>query len=810
MSSTKISFRELKNSSKGYVLVFVALLFVPLLGFTGFAIDLGSWYARAASVQQAADASALAGAAFLPNENRARDAARRVAAQNGYSSGQVAVNFSSDRRRVKVDITVNNVPRFFSQVLDSSSVNLKRTALAEYINPPRMGSPRNFLGTGNCPYGGGAITNYRGTQSPFGSSCPHNSLRENFLLAITSRCHPLEFGGRIESMTDGWTSREFFPQYRFRDSSATATYPMYRRPCMNIVDSNGTVNYNRRISGIGNNYGANPTYGWGQSPTSDTTPSGNRFRTDFSTISNPEFRDDGYYFGISVPAGGSHRLQVFSANWGVSNGSSCSVIDLGRANNANFAVEEPQVGSTGSTANVFGITWRIFDNGSFNPRAGVQDGYNQRVNWTGTTPPCGPVSSNGWSDIGPVLSAPAGRDVTFWVQVNPNRVTDAQANALNATNTPARMSQPNSASLGSRAFPSGMSNQAFSLRVRPSNGNFRPCSTDPSDPAVAAGAAQLTTQCPNVFAFEHLPAILALPASNNTTGLARSFYLANLPAETQKRVVTVDVFDLDTNQKFVSLLSPATANASRRSEVQNLERLTILCRDGTEVLSEVCPQVNGVAETPPRVMRGVPNKSEWDGGACTTLTSSANSGERRCSAFMWGNSNNAANSSGYVLYNRAATPNRNVFGYVPFAGPGSVPGVAARGSGFSGVRPGWRMSGTSTNMTYNSSTREASANIWRENGARSVAPVRFGPAPVGTAPSNSSSLPWGLSGTDGRTVRFTFIRPEQVINREGADWWRLNIISGTSPQDRVNISVNIQGNPTALLPNVFGEDISFG
>ncbi|HET8896063.1 MAG TPA: pilus assembly protein TadG-related protein, partial [Protaetiibacter sp.] len=50
----------------GYVIALTAMLMLPLMAFTGLAVDLGAWYARAAQIQRTTDAASLAGVAFLP------------------------------------------------------------------------------------------------------------------------------------------------------------------------------------------------------------------------------------------------------------------------------------------------------------------------------------------------------------------------------------------------------------------------------------------------------------------------------------------------------------------------------------------------------------------------------------------------------------------------------------------------------------------------------------------------------------------------------------------------------------------------
>ena len=60
---------------------------VVLLGFAALVIDVGSWYRAHRSAQATADASALAGAAVLPDTAAATSLATQYAAKNGGSGG---------------------------------------------------------------------------------------------------------------------------------------------------------------------------------------------------------------------------------------------------------------------------------------------------------------------------------------------------------------------------------------------------------------------------------------------------------------------------------------------------------------------------------------------------------------------------------------------------------------------------------------------------------------------------------------------------------------------------------------------------
>lgn len=172
----------------GYVVAMTALLLLPLLAFAGLAVDLGSWYARATEIQRAADAASLAGVASLPRGiNTAQTVALQVAAQNGFvhdpAPGGIkvtAVYVEPDQMRVT--ITDPDVPQYLTSVF-RTDVDVTRSSLAEYVPPVKMGSPRNYLGTGTLDLPGGLA-------------------RDNFWLAVSSPCSSKENGDRIQALTD--------------------------------------------------------------------------------------------------------------------------------------------------------------------------------------------------------------------------------------------------------------------------------------------------------------------------------------------------------------------------------------------------------------------------------------------------------------------------------------------------------------------------------------------------------------------------------------------------------------------------------
>jgi hypothetical protein len=155
----------------GYVLATMALVLVPLMLFTAFAVDVGGWYARGAKLQRAADAAALAGAARMPDFPVAKALALTTARLNGIvdtATIDIDVSQGANDRQLKVTITDRNVTRFLSSlVLDNMTI--ARSSVAEFVLPVPLGSPENYFGNDpvNPPPGGqpGLWGNIHGPQT---------------------------------------------------------------------------------------------------------------------------------------------------------------------------------------------------------------------------------------------------------------------------------------------------------------------------------------------------------------------------------------------------------------------------------------------------------------------------------------------------------------------------------------------------------------------------------------------------------------------------------------------------------------------
>lgn len=138
------------NDERGYVLATTALLLIPMLVFAALATDVGGWTVQANKTQNAADAAALAAAAFLPEFDDAKTAALEVAAKNGFVDGvdDVVIDVSfPDSTTARVTIT-DDSELFFGSVVINDAPEISRWADARTVTPVHMGSPSNVFGFG--------------------------------------------------------------------------------------------------------------------------------------------------------------------------------------------------------------------------------------------------------------------------------------------------------------------------------------------------------------------------------------------------------------------------------------------------------------------------------------------------------------------------------------------------------------------------------------------------------------------------------------------------------------------------------------
>lgn len=157
--------RRRSSGERGFVMIYFALTLVVLIAAAAFTVDVGGWYYRAQQIQRAADAAALAGVPWMPNDfATAKKVALQTAQADGFVSAAGGVQVSVLRdpdssQRLDVSITDPSAPRFFSPLF-IGNVSETRAAVAEYDLPVPLGSPENSLGTGGlCLAPGGGCAN---------------------------------------------------------------------------------------------------------------------------------------------------------------------------------------------------------------------------------------------------------------------------------------------------------------------------------------------------------------------------------------------------------------------------------------------------------------------------------------------------------------------------------------------------------------------------------------------------------------------------------------------------------------------------
>lgn len=157
----------------GYVMATTALMLIPMLIFAAFAVDVGSWYVEAQKIQRASDAAALAGVVWMPDENKAREAALEITAINGYQDQpgdfddataplpQVRVSRVGPQQ-IRVDIRAEGELYFGSVIEGFEEPRIQRFSTSEYVLPVEFGSPTNKIGFGDLEIDGQAVNAWTG------------------------------------------------------------------------------------------------------------------------------------------------------------------------------------------------------------------------------------------------------------------------------------------------------------------------------------------------------------------------------------------------------------------------------------------------------------------------------------------------------------------------------------------------------------------------------------------------------------------------------------------------------------------------
>jgi Flp pilus assembly protein TadG len=136
---------------QGFFMVWFALTFVALTAFAGLAIEYNRWQQISTRAQKAADAAALGGAVFMPENagNKAFTTAQTIASENGFTNGSNGVTVTTaagklpNQLKVTVSIDTKNP---WGAIVNYNHTTIVRSAVAEYQLPQNLGSPQNSYG----------------------------------------------------------------------------------------------------------------------------------------------------------------------------------------------------------------------------------------------------------------------------------------------------------------------------------------------------------------------------------------------------------------------------------------------------------------------------------------------------------------------------------------------------------------------------------------------------------------------------------------------------------------------------------------
>jgi hypothetical protein len=164
--------------SRGQIIVLFALTLTVLIGILGLAIDVSFAWVSELRMQRTADAAALAGAVYLPDDaTTAAQASLDIAKQNGYIDGATVPGLAgsvvvdaqrNNTNHEQMDVTVSGpIPTFFMRIFGVTTLTPSRTSHAQFHLPVPMGSPLNVFGIPTATdLAGNPLNFWAGIQGP--------------------------------------------------------------------------------------------------------------------------------------------------------------------------------------------------------------------------------------------------------------------------------------------------------------------------------------------------------------------------------------------------------------------------------------------------------------------------------------------------------------------------------------------------------------------------------------------------------------------------------------------------------------------
>lgn len=139
------------GDERGFAMIWFGLVLIVLLTMAGAAIDVWNWWYNGNLNQRAADASALGGVVFMPEDAvQARVIAMDIAQANGVDPADVTIETevqdpSLAQNELRV-IVSRRVDTRFLKLVGVTGAEVRRDAVAQYTSRLPMGSPEQYLG----------------------------------------------------------------------------------------------------------------------------------------------------------------------------------------------------------------------------------------------------------------------------------------------------------------------------------------------------------------------------------------------------------------------------------------------------------------------------------------------------------------------------------------------------------------------------------------------------------------------------------------------------------------------------------------
>lgn len=215
------------DDERGFVIALLALSLVGIVVATGFAIDLGTWYLRAAKLQRIADLASRSGATVLPDVDRAAAVANDALRRNGFDDGAQGITstVSATTSDVRVNVRDASVPTYFLRIL-FPSVSIERSSHAQRSSGIPIGNPFNVFGYGSASLG------LTGPVPPQG-----------FWASINGPCDPKEDGDFFQARWDGNIVLSGTVPQQHTCASAHGSYTPLAPGVLNPDHSDGGYNY---------------------------------------------------------------------------------------------------------------------------------------------------------------------------------------------------------------------------------------------------------------------------------------------------------------------------------------------------------------------------------------------------------------------------------------------------------------------------------------------------------------------------------------------------------------------------------------